>query len=45
MSEKWKTAAMHWEIYGKKGSAEQAWRLKIQADCQRRGVLWADDVN
>ena len=39
------TAAIHWEIYGKKGSAEQAWRLKMQADCQRPGVLWLDDVN
>ena len=40
MSDKWKTAAIHWEIYGKIGSVEQAWRLKMQANCQRRGVLW-----
>ena len=33
------------KIYGKIRRAVQAWRLKMQADCQRRGVLWADDVN
>ena len=31
MSKKWKTAAIHWEINSKKGSAVLAWRLKMQA--------------
>ena len=38
MSKKWKTAAIHWEIHSKKGSAVLAWRLKMQALSESRGL-------
>ena len=38
MSKKWKTAATPWEIYGKKGSAVLAWRIKMQALSETRGL-------
>ena len=39
MSKKWKTAAIHWEINSKKGSAVLAWRLKMQALSETRDVI------
>ena len=39
MSKKWKTAAIHWEINSKKGSAVLAWRLKMQALSESRDVI------
>ena len=39
MSKKWKTAAIHWEIHSKKGSAVLAWRLKMQALSESRDVI------
>ena len=38
MSKKWKTAAIHWENHSKKGSAVLAWRLKMQALSESRGL-------
>ena len=38
MSKKWKTAAIHWEIHSKKGSAVLAWRLTMQALSESMGL-------
>ena len=38
MSDKWKTAAIHWEIHGKKRSAVLAWGLKVHALLERRSL-------
>ena len=37
MSKKWKTSATPWDIYGNKGSAVLAWRLKMHALSETRG--------
>jgi len=38
MSKKCKTAAIHWEIHSKKGSTVLAWRLKMKAMPETRGL-------
>ena len=38
MSKKWKTSATPWDIYGNKGSAVLAWRLKMQALLETRDL-------
>ena len=38
MSKNCKTAAIHWEIHSKKGSAVLTWRLKMKAIPETRGL-------
>ena len=45
MSDKWKTAPIHWEIHSKKRSAVLAWRLKGAGIVREEGPIWADGVN
>jgi len=44
MTKKCKTAAIHWEIHSKKGSAVLAWRLtKYEGNGRYEVPIWVDD--